>query len=125
MKEMFAGENRGNVREFGPLAAEAGADLVIGHGPHVLRAIEVYRKKLIAYSLGNFLTYGMFNLKGPNGTGAILQWRIDSETGDFLSGRTVPTSLQQGDSRYSTLNKRQSTLFGHLPKRTLGQRQST
>jgi hypothetical protein len=38
----------------------------------------------------------MFNLKGPNGTGAILQWRIDSETGDFLSGRIVPTSLQRG-----------------------------
>lgn len=96
MKEMFAGENRGNVREFAHLAVEAGADLVIGHGPHVLRAMEVYRKKLIAYSLGNFLTYGMFNLKGPNGIGAILQVRIDSETGDFLSGRIVPTSLQQG-----------------------------
>lgn len=96
MKEMFAGENRGNVREFAHQAVEAGADLVIGHGPHVLRAMEVYRKKLIAYSLGNFLTYGMFNLKGPNGTGAILQVRIDSETGGFLSGRIVPTSLQQG-----------------------------
>jgi poly-gamma-glutamate capsule biosynthesis protein CapA/YwtB (metallophosphatase superfamily) len=49
MKEMFAGENRGNVREFGHQAVEAGADLVIGHGPHVLRAIEVYQKKLFAY----------------------------------------------------------------------------
>jgi poly-gamma-glutamate capsule biosynthesis protein CapA/YwtB (metallophosphatase superfamily) len=95
-KEIFAGESRGNVKEFARAAVEAGADLVIGHGPHVLRAMEVYRKKLIAYSLGNFLTYGMFNLKGPNGTGAILQVRIDGQTGDFVSGRIVPMSLQKG-----------------------------
>jgi hypothetical protein len=94
--ETFAGEHRGNVREFGRAAVEAGADLVIGHGPHVLRAIEVYRNKLIAYSLGNFLTYGMFNIKGPNGLGVVLQVRIDWETGDFLSGRLIPLLLQQG-----------------------------
>lgn len=95
-KEIFAGQDRGNVKEFARGAVEAGADLVIGHGPHVLRAMEVYRKKLIAYSLGNFLTHGMFNLKGPNGTGTILQVKISSETGNFLSGRIVPMSLQQG-----------------------------
>jgi poly-gamma-glutamate capsule biosynthesis protein CapA/YwtB (metallophosphatase superfamily) len=95
-KEIFAGEDRGNVREFARGAVEAGADVVIGHGPHVLRAMEVYRNKLIAYSLGNFLTYGMFNLKGPNGIGAILQVKIDNETGDFLSGRIVPVLLLQG-----------------------------
>lgn len=95
-KEVFAGEHRGNVKEFARGAVEAGADLVIGHGPHVLRAIEIYRNKLIAYSLGNFLTYGMFNLKGPNGIGAVLQAKIDSRTGDFLSGRIVPLLLQQG-----------------------------
>lgn len=95
-KEIFAGEQRGNVKEFARGAVEAGADVVIGHGPHVLRAIEVYRNKLIAYSLGNFLTYGMFNLKGPNGVGAVLQVRIDRETGDFLSGRIVPVLLRQG-----------------------------
>ena len=34
---------------------DAGADLVIGHHPHVLQGIERYRRGLIAYSLGNFL----------------------------------------------------------------------
>lgn len=95
-KEVFAGEQRGNVKEFARGAVEAGADLVVGHGPHVLRAVEIYRRKLIAYSLGNFLTYGMFNLKGQNGIGAILQVKIDSRTGDFMSGRIVPVLLQQG-----------------------------
>lgn len=106
MEGMFTGENRGNVREFGYQAVEAGADLVIGHEPHVFRAMEVYRKKLIAYSLGNPLTYGMFNLKGPNGTGAISQVRIDSETGDFLSRRIVPTSLRQGGPCNRSCTKR-------------------
>ncbi|MCS7227505.1 MAG: CapA family protein, partial [Endomicrobia bacterium] len=53
--EYFLGENRGNVVEFAHSVIDAGADLVIGHGPHVLRAVEVYKNKLIAYSLGNFL----------------------------------------------------------------------
>ncbi len=35
-------------------AVEAGADLVIGHHPHVLQGIESYRNGLIFYSLGNF-----------------------------------------------------------------------
>lgn len=94
-EETFIGEDRGNVRDFARGAVDAGADLVIGHGPHVVRAIEVYKNKLIAYSLGNFLTYGMFNVKGPNGLGMVLQVKMDGETGDFLSGRIVPVALQQ------------------------------
>jgi hypothetical protein len=35
-------------------AIDAGADMIIGHGPHVLKAIEVYRGKPVFYSLGNF-----------------------------------------------------------------------
>jgi poly-gamma-glutamate synthesis protein (capsule biosynthesis protein) len=34
---------------------DAGADVVVGHGPHVLRAVELYRGRPILYSLGNFL----------------------------------------------------------------------
>jgi hypothetical protein len=36
-------------------AIDAGADMVIGHGPHVLRGIEIYKGKPIFYSLGNFI----------------------------------------------------------------------
>ena len=52
---------------------DAGADAVIGHGPHVLRGIEFYRGRPIAYSLGNFLTYRGFNLEGPLGVTGVLQ----------------------------------------------------
>ena len=94
--EIFLGEDRGNVMLFSHSVIEAGADLVLGHGPHVLRAVEIYKKKLIAYSLGNFLTYGLFNLKGPNGISGILKVKLDLENGEFLEGRLVPVKLIQG-----------------------------
>jgi hypothetical protein len=51
---------------------------------------------LIAYSLGNFLTYALFNLKGPNCLSVILKARIDTTTGNFLDGRLVPVRLVNG-----------------------------
>jgi poly-gamma-glutamate capsule biosynthesis protein CapA/YwtB (metallophosphatase superfamily) len=42
-------------REFARAAIDAGADLVLGHHPHVPQGIELYRGKPIAYSLGNFV----------------------------------------------------------------------
>lgn len=98
--EIFAGTNRGNVVGFSRAVIDAGADLVIGHGPHVLRAMEVYKGKLIAYSLGNFLTYGMFNIKGPSGISLVLRADIDLETGNFAGGAIVPVALRDGGIPY-------------------------
>jgi poly-gamma-glutamate capsule biosynthesis protein CapA/YwtB (metallophosphatase superfamily) len=95
-REIFLGEDRGNVRQFAWAVIDAGADLVLGHGPHVLRALEIYKGKLIAYSLGNFLTYGMFNLKGPNGLSVILKVGLDPESGEFIEGRLIPVKLLNG-----------------------------
>ena len=92
-EEEFMGENRGNVVRFARAVVDAGADLVLGHGPHVPRAIEVYREKLIAYSLGNFAVYSMFNIKGPSGLGYALQAELDPETGDVLRFRTPSVAL--------------------------------
>ncbi len=94
--EIFLDENRGNVILFSRGVVDAGADLVLGHGPHVLRAFEVYKGKLIAYSLGNFLTFGMFNLKGPNGVSVILKVKLNRETGRFSEGRLIPVKLING-----------------------------
>ena len=93
-EEEFMGENRGNVVRFARAVVDAGADLVLGHGPHVPRAIEVYRGKLIAYSLGNFAVYSMFNIKGPSGLGYALQADLDPETGDVLRFRTPSVTLR-------------------------------
>jgi len=92
--EMFAGEKRGNVVRFSRAVIDAGADMVLGHGPHVLRAMEIYREKLIVYSLGNFFTYGLFNIKGPSGISMILHADIDMDTGNLMSGKIVPLKLR-------------------------------
>ncbi len=88
--EFFLGENRGNVYAFAHTAIDAGADLVIGHGPHVLRAFETYKGKLIVYSMGNFLTYGNMNISGVTGVTAILKVELDESSGDFLRGKIIP-----------------------------------
>ena len=89
-RETFYNEDRGNLRQFTHAVVDAGADVVLGHGPHVLRGMEIYRERLIAYSLGNFATYGRFNLSGPLGIGGVLEVEIDGE-GRFVAGRLLPT----------------------------------
>lgn len=86
--EMFYGENRGNVYEFAHLMIDHGADVIFGHGPHVSRAIEVYRDRFITYSMGNFCTYGRFNLRGANGVAPIVKIRTNAE-GKFLDGQLI------------------------------------
>jgi capsule synthesis protein PGA_cap len=86
--EIFVGEKRGNLPLFTHAVIDAGADLVLGHGPHVLRGMEVYKDRLIAYSMGNFATYGMFNLKGVQGTTAIFKITLAAD-GKFSSGEIV------------------------------------
>jgi hypothetical protein len=77
----FYGEDRGDVYEFAHSLIDAGADIIFGHGPHVTRAVEVY-KKFIAYSLGNFCTYGGINVSGINGWSPILK-SIHKQSGNF------------------------------------------
>jgi hypothetical protein len=77
--ESLGREPRGDLRRWARAVIDAGADAVIGHGPHVLRGIEFYRDRLIAYSLGNFATYRGFNLSGPLGITAVLQLEFSSD----------------------------------------------
>lgn len=77
--ERFAGENRGNSVAFARAAVESGASLVVGSGPHVLRAIEWNGNALIAHSLGNLVTYGPFNHTGYNDHGALLCGTLASD----------------------------------------------
>jgi len=106
--EIFYQENRGNVYAFAHGVIDAGADVVLGHGPHVTRAVEVYKNKFIAYSLGNFNTYGMFSLKGPNGFAPLLQLKINGK-GDFLSADVV--SVKQDKVRRLTLDTNHTAFY--------------
>lgn len=103
--EIFYQENRGNVYEFAHAVIDAGADVVLGHGPHVTRAVEVYKNKFIAYSLGNFCTYGLFSLKGPNGFAPLLQIKLNRR-GDFLLADVI--SVKQDKINRLTLDKNET-----------------
>ncbi|MDN5213969.1 CapA family protein [Fulvivirgaceae bacterium BMA12] len=87
--ETFYGENRGNVYQFSHDMIDAGADVIFGHGPHVVRAIEVYNDRFICYSLGNFCTYARFNLKGPNSLAPIVKVFTKAD-GQFLYAKIFP-----------------------------------
>lgn len=87
--EVYLGYNRGNVCHFAHTVVDAGADVVFGHGPHVTRAMELYKDRLICYSLGNFCTYRRFNLRGANGIAPVVKVLTNRE-GRFLGGQVIP-----------------------------------
>jgi poly-gamma-glutamate capsule biosynthesis protein CapA/YwtB (metallophosphatase superfamily) len=82
------------AKEFARAAIDAGADIVVGHGPHLTLGIEIYKGRPILYSLGNFIlqndtvrtvpsdSYDRFNL-GPDATPADF---FDARTGDGSRG---------------------------------------
>lgn len=85
-REFFLGQDRGDLRTFARRVIDAGADMVIGHGPHVPRAMQLYKGRLIAYSLGNFTTWQRFNLREANGLTPVLTVELGRD-GRFLNGR--------------------------------------
>jgi hypothetical protein len=87
--EFLGREPRGDLRTWAHAVIDAGADAVVGHGPHVLRGIEFYRGRAIAYSLGNFATYRGFGVKGPLGVTGVLQLSFD-EHGKLGRARLEP-----------------------------------
>ena len=90
--ERYLGEPRGDVIAFAHAVVAAGADVVIGHGPHVLRGLEWYRGRLNAYSLGNFSSYHTLSVSGVLGVSAILQVTLRRD-GSLVRGHVVPVRL--------------------------------
>jgi poly-gamma-glutamate capsule biosynthesis protein CapA/YwtB (metallophosphatase superfamily) len=84
--EYFLDEPRGNLIQFAHEAVGRGADLILGHGPHVPRAMEIYQDRLIAYSLGNFCTYEGMSLGKEKGYAPLL-WMELGKTGEFIRGK--------------------------------------
>ena len=89
-EEEYYGEPRGDVVWFSRGVVDAGADLVIGHGPHVVRGMERYKGRLIAYSLGNFATYYGISVAGIKGIAPILTVSLGGD-GKFIEGKIVST----------------------------------
>lgn len=90
--EFAYGENRGNPKAFAHMAIDAGASLVLGSGPHVLRGMEYYRNRLIAYSLGNFAGFHNFGSSAVTSRSAILRVTLNRR-GRPTAGRVFPVTL--------------------------------
>jgi hypothetical protein len=93
--ESYLGENRGDPRAFAHAMIQAGASIVLGSGPHVVRGVEDYRGRLIAYSLGNFVGYHTLAGGGLLDESGILNVTLGTR-GCVLAARWVSVHLSDG-----------------------------
>jgi Bacterial capsule synthesis protein PGA_cap len=91
-EEHAFGEDRGDVRRFAHAVVDAGADVVLGSGPHVLRGLEAYHRRLIAYSLGNFAGYHTFASSYMTSLSGLITVTIAGD-GSYVGGRWEPLRL--------------------------------
>ena len=117
--ESLGSEPRGDLRRWARAVIDSGADAVIGHGPHVLRGIEFYRGRLIAYSLGNFLTYRGFNLAGPLGITGVLQLEF-AGTRTLKRARFIPMFQAPLQGPLSDPDRRALDLIRQLSREDFG-----
>jgi hypothetical protein len=112
--EIFLGFDRGNPVAFAEAAVRGGATMVIGHGPHVLRAVEwPVGGALVAYSLGNLVTYGPFVLHEPLDRGAVLCATVDI-TGHVSAATLAPTVQRAAGVVARDRSRRAITLVNRL-----------
>lgn len=112
-EEEYFGEPRGDVVKFAHMMVAAGADLVIGHGPHVVRAMENIDGRLVAYSLGNFATYYGISVEGIKGIAPILVVTLNGD-GEFVEGRIHSTIQLRPDGPSVDPRKRALKLLRDL-----------
>jgi poly-gamma-glutamate capsule biosynthesis protein CapA/YwtB (metallophosphatase superfamily) len=117
--EFFAGEDRGDLMAFSHAVIDAGADVVFGHGPHVMRGMEFYKGRLIAYSLGNFCGYKTLNSTGVSGVGGVLRVSLNRD-GTWASGTLTPTVMVKGGLPEPDPAKQALTLVDGLSKADFG-----
>ena len=113
--ERYFDAPRGNPVAFADAAMTAGADLVIGHGPHVVRAAEWRGSSLVLYSLGNLVTYGPFSHLEPMRRGVVACATVDGR-GAVHDVRLHATSQRPPGRVTSDRSKRALTLIDSLSR---------
>ena len=113
--EFFFGKNRGNLVQFSHTMIDNGADLILGHSPHVPRALELYKGKLIAYSLGNFMGYQTLSTQAQLAYSLVLEVELNNQ-GDFVSGKIIPVYLNPEGIPYPDRQGRSIRLIRQLTK---------
>lgn len=117
--ESAFGENRGDTRAFAHAAVDAGADVVLGSGPHVLRGIERYRGRLIAYSLGDFAASGVLPTSGVMGLTGLLELDLAPD-GRPLDGRFTSLKLESPGIPVDDAGRESAALVGGLSAEDFG-----
>ncbi|KAJ50896.1 poly-gamma-glutamate synthesis protein (capsule biosynthesis protein) [Clostridium tetanomorphum] len=74
-------------------AIDKGADLIIGHHPHVIQGIEQYKGKIICYSLGNFCFGGNFNPKDKDTFIFQAKYKLKNGKPESYGVRVIPCSI--------------------------------
>lgn len=119
-EEIFLGENRGNVMKQAHLMIDSGADLVLGSGPHVLRGFEIYKGKMIAYSLGNFFASNNLSTKGIMKFSGILNVDLDKQ-GTLKRARFIPAYIGPDGTPYIDYEKTAINMVNTLSKEDFGE----
>jgi poly-gamma-glutamate capsule biosynthesis protein CapA/YwtB (metallophosphatase superfamily) len=119
--ELFFGENRGDPLKFTHAVIDAGADVVIMHGPHVLRGMQFYQGKLIAFSLGNFAGGGKtLSNTGVLKYGGVLHVKLTKD-GDWAGGKFLSTSMSPvGVPTRDSANEQGRKMVAQLSKADFG-----
>ena len=117
--ETYYGEQRGDLRKFSRAVIDAGADLVIGHGPHVPRGLELYRERLVAYSLGNFATHWGISVSGNKGLAPVLGVTLAPD-GRFLEGELLSAVQRRPDGVFPDANAQALELMWKLTLEDFG-----
>lgn len=107
-----SGANRSVPADFIPVFAramvDAGADVFVGHGPHVLRGVEIYKDKPILYSLSNFVFQNETLLRMPLDSYQQYALGADAQPAEYLDARydmdrrSFPADREYWDSVLAT-----------------------
>lgn len=111
--EFYFDESRGCVKEFAHAAIDAGADIVYGHGPHVPRAVEIYNKRFIAYSLGNFCTPFKVSTQGYCGYAPVIRLSINTN-GEVIKAEVLSAIQHPQSGPHIDYQNRAARLIGQL-----------
>ena len=97
--QYYLGEDRGDARLFAHSVIRAGASIVLGSGPHVIRGVQRYRGHLIAYSLGDFIGYRTLAGGGVLDDSGIMRVSLNPANGRVVAARWIPVTLDSGIPR--------------------------
>ena len=101
-------------KDYARLAIDSGADMVLGHHPHVLQGIELYKNRLIAYSLGNF-SFASYSNKATESI-ILKAYLINS---GLLYAKVIPVSVDNSEIAFQpkpVIGAKADTIIAHLKK---------